>query len=471
MIESIIAWLEQQEAAISAIAGLTAVLALVLGSLNYIFTRKEEPSTDPEGNTGKQSPLTRNRTNKSGATIIGVLHVSHAPDDVRDDAWAQELEDDLETYLSSASLLSVVVPAQENNSQTSQRTDLEAQGAKYLLQTRVSPYHESIRVNANLLDVDTNRHIWSQIYKRSIADFERGGDDVAHLITTQIAIPIIEAEVKRTLALNSEKLDSMTLTRLGYHKFLFRGHDPQEFIESRKLMDKAVELDQKNPQAWAIRALSISTAVMFGFSNDAKADSEIALQDAESAMRIAPSDPLVLYSRGWVAAYQQGYKYGIPFLKKAVELDPSNAHMRADYGFLLLDNNNIEEAKFNVKEAFRLSPLDPRQYIWEFFLAMISMKEGDIEKAIKHFNVTLDFESYLPAYLWKTVALAMLGKVEEAKINVKATANYFFPHYQKKDFLFHIAHMIENPELTAILKQITNAWPEIADTETQGTST
>ncbi|MFT7687479.1 MAG: TolB-like protein/tetratricopeptide (TPR) repeat protein [Candidatus Azotimanducaceae bacterium] len=465
----ILMWLGQKESAISAIAGIAAILAFIVASVKLIFFNSDiEPVQQDELKARDASIPIADDLMES--VTLGILHVNHAENDVRDDEWARELGDDLVTYLASASLFEIVVPPENLISKSDQIASLKSQGASLILQTSVRPSGLQVKVNAILIELRGGQHIWSQNYKRLLSEPVSSGDDVAHLISTQIAIPIIENEVTYYLTLSPDQLNGARLTRLGYHSFVLRGRDPRMFAESKELLDKAIVIAPDNAHAHAVRALCYSTSVIFGFSDDAENDYKIANRDTKIAMRLAPTDSLVLSSKGWTTAFSTGFSHGVPFLKRSVDTDPSNAHMRADYGNILALVGRIEEARHHVEEAFRLSPFDPRHYIWEYFLAFIATAEGDFEKTLDHLNASLNFNSYIPSHIGKVTVLVRLNRIEEAQAKMIEIAKIFHPYYQKENFLDHIARFVPEPEIVKKLKEIAEFWPEISNTETTTSS-
>lgn len=453
----ILDWLDSHESVISALVGIAVLIGIAIGPLGTVFRRSTSSRVEKPGHSGNNDFQTKE---KSG-TSIAILPVNHAKHDTRDDAWALGLYEDLMTFMARSTFLEVVSINEASQSHEAQMDNCLQQGARYAIQTNIRPLGDKIRVNLTLLDVHSGHHLWSELYHRPIADVESAADDLAHMISTQILIPILEAEVARTLESGVDTLDSSTLTRLGYHAFLFGGHDAQTFRKTRKLLDRAVDVGPQDPKALAMRAISTATMTAFGFSGDPDADRKLAFQDAETALRLAPSDAMVLNSMGWVSAFFEGHRKGLHFLEKAVAIDPTNAHLRADFGHMLAVSGDTEGGRKHIEEAFRLSPQDPRQYIWHHYLGTMAFKENLFEEANEHFDITISFAAYSPSYILKITVLVILSRIDQARETMQELAARFKGEYTKQTYLKHIVRLsAQNKKYEAQLIALADEWPE-----------
>ncbi|MEH6637010.1 MAG: hypothetical protein V7700_15925 [Halioglobus sp.] len=458
--DGIVQWLGANESAISAVVGLIALIGLVANFLVQFSRRLRKtatssPRVDSSGSVvGEPGRVISRSTGSTGETVLAVMPITDASYDERDDDWAFELREDMKALLARSSLFRVIFL---DRPQTPE--ELHADGTHYALHIGVRPQGEQVRINTQLVDVRTSQHIWSAVYTRPLAAAVEDSDEVAHIMSTQLVVPIVESEVRHTLARDIKDLDSAALTRLAYHAFLFGGHDAQSFIETRKLANWALEANPRDARALATRAVTIATGVIFGFSEDPEGDRLLAFEDAAMAIKLAPMDAIALHARGWVSTYFRSFKEGAPFLAKAVAADPTNAHIRADYGFMLLGCGDLEGATEKVEEAFKLSPQDPRQYIWSYFRASIARAKGDYDEALAHLDHTIAFAPYPPAYLSKILIYLIREDNQLAKETMIELANRFHPHYSKQKFVENFTRLARTDELTSKMHVIAAEWP------------
>lgn len=389
---------------------------------------------------------------------LAILPVIDKVNDDRDDDWANELNDDLKTILVRSSLFEVRFLSEAVPLDT-----LRSQGMKYALEIRTRPRGADIRITAELTDMRTGGQFWSAYYSRQLGESVGESDFLALQIASQLVPPIIGAEVRHALNLGTDNLSASSLTRLAYHAFLFSGHDGDTFREARKLAEIAVARGPGDARALAARAVTVATAVAFGFSEQRREDKAQAKRDAEAALRLDPTDGLVLHARGWVSAFFDSYEQGLPYLAKSVDADATNAHVQADYGYMLLKCGKIDEAEKQIDRAFTLSPRDPRQYIWNFFRGATAFARGDPERALIFFEQSIALVGYTPAYVGKILACIELDRLDAAKETMLQLAHTFKPYMTPERFLAYVVHNNVRPEIYAQAEQLTAFWPDDGD--------
>ncbi|MEH6637009.1 MAG: hypothetical protein V7700_15920 [Halioglobus sp.] len=462
MLNELLSWLSENEGSISAVVGLTFLVGLALGPIRSVVRRRDN-NTPKEGRADTDEVLAPTQCQtpaNSRDTLLALLPVTHARDDISDDAWARSLDEDLATYLSRSTVVRIVAGGGGNfESLEDILKSLRKRRVRYTLQTRIRPKGDQIRVNTQLIDVATAQYLWSHFYTRELETFETEAEDLAHMIATQVLVPIIQAEVSHALAMDESEWDYRMLTHVGYHAFMFGGRDEDVFRETRKLMNRAVELGPEDPHARATRAISLATTVAFNFSEDPATDVATAKADIELAMRRAPSDATVLHARAWVSGYFEGYKYGVPFLERAIESDPSHPHIRADYAYMLFFSGQTEEGKAQLAQAFRLSEHDPREYIWRFFSGAMSLYEGDPEAAIEHLDISIALATYPVANMTKIIALLVLSREQEARQALEEFAYKCGPTYGQKEFLSYTSGVSKDEALTRKIRKLAEVWP------------
>lgn len=99
-----------------------------------------------------------------------------------------------------------------------------------------------------------------------------------------------------------------------------------------------------------------------------------------------PDDPEVWLRLGRLAARTEGSAAADPFFRRAVQLVPSQASARQQYGLNLLLLGRIADAKRELAEAVRLDPQDADSLA---HLAYCEIKLGEIDAAQRHVRAVL----------------------------------------------------------------------------------
>jgi adenylate cyclase len=292
---------------------------------------------------------------------------------------------------------------------------------RYVIEGSVRKFGDSIRINIQLIDGETEHHVWAERYDCEESRIFSMQDDISQKISAQLSTPLLEAETDRVLRLPPEDIDAWLLTQRALRTFYFAGPEKESAIAAFKLLAQALEKEPEYPYALGFDGHLRGMSLIFGFSENPQRDAELAFSESKKALALAPKDPMILSWYGVVEGFLGSIEAGIAMLQTSIKLNPNNSHARANLGYLLGRMGRVDEGYEHVRMAFELSPNEPRAYIWHFFLG--SLKQGtDQEAALASFEDSLaNFSKYLPAVLARIAMLEMLGRKEEAQ---KAAAEF-----------------------------------------------
>jgi adenylate cyclase len=104
------------------------------------------------------------------------------------------------------------------------------------------------------------------------------------------------------------------------------------------------------------------------------------------------------------------------WLRDAIRIDPSHAAAQANLAFVNNYLNRPEEALPAVELALRLSPHDPRRFLWLPALAGSNYLAGRYKAALRAGQEALAANpSYLPVVRYVIASLGQLGHMEGAR--------------------------------------------------------
>ena len=124
---------------------------------------------------------------------------------------------------------------------------------------------------------------------------------------------------------------------------------------------------------------------------------------------------------GLVDMFTKRAAEGIAECEHALALDRNlaNAHSLIGFGKILI--GRAEETEAHVGEALRLSPRDTLACIWMAYAGIAKNHLGSYEQAVAWCRRAIEANrNFPPAYFWLAVALAQLGRLDEARSAVKA---------------------------------------------------
>jgi TolB-like protein/class 3 adenylate cyclase len=166
--------------------GAIALVGLVLlaGAGFAAWRAMQAPSTPGQWNPGAQRQL-------PDAPSIAVLPFSNMSGKPEDDWFSDGMTETLITDLSRLNNLFVVA---RNSSFAYKGKPLDVRrvgeelGVRYVLEGSVQRTGERLRVNAQLIDAQTGRHLWAERYDRKLADIFEIQDDITQRIVTELDV-------------------------------------------------------------------------------------------------------------------------------------------------------------------------------------------------------------------------------------------------------------------------------------------
>ncbi|MDK1492700.1 FecR domain-containing protein [Sinorhizobium sp. 7-81] len=173
--------------------------------------------------------------------------------------------------------------------------------------------------------------------------------------------------------------------------------------EAREALARAKAIDPEEPAYLLVNARFRATV---------SSDLDGALADLKRATKLAPGDDAAWNELGIVQSDRNAIIEADAAHRRAIELNPENAALHANYARFLMDNDQVAAAKVEIDKA---EALDPRSYAvlaakGRYFLRIGKTEEG--EKAL------LEASAVNPTYGDSLIGLAIgsyqLGAEEEA---------------------------------------------------------
>lgn len=172
-----------------------------------------------------------------------------------------------------------------------------------------------------------------------------------------------------------------SLYRQGHATLGLKGWSEESFNECAGLMRQAIARDPDLAFAHAYLSLILAIGHLVGLVTG-EGWKEEALAAAERAVELDNQDSDVLGYVGCALADMGEYHRGIGMLRRAVELDPSNAQARAALDAALLHIGEQEGIE-HMRQGIRISPRDNRLAAWGALLARGLLSLGRVDEAIE----------------------------------------------------------------------------------------
>jgi TolB-like protein/class 3 adenylate cyclase/Flp pilus assembly protein TadD len=288
---------------------------------------------------------------------------------------------------------------------------------RYAVEGSMQRGSNRVRVNVQLIDTETGKHLWAERFDKPIADLFEMQDEIVSRLANALDTELVVAEAQRAEHLLSP--DAVDFYFQG-RACLNRAQTPQSLMETRGFFERALALDAKNVEALvglSIVDTIIGYAVMSG-------DRKVHLSAAETALAkalaMSPNHALAHATLGAVQIVTDRVLQGIAECQRALELDHNLAAAHALIGHAKHHLGRSAETEAHVNDAVRLSPRDAFLPWWINWVGFSKFALEDYVAAASCFQRSIEVNrnnSY--GHLGLATTLVQLGRLVEAKATLQ----------------------------------------------------
>ncbi len=390
---------------------------------------------------------------------IAVLPFDNMSGDPEQEYFSDGISEDLTTALSRFDGLFVIA---RNSAFTYKGEAVDVRrvgrelGVRYVLEGSVRRAGSRVRINAQLVDAETDRHVWAERFDRQIDDVFELQDDIVASIAATVGPEITLAEIERVRGKRPDTLDAWDLylrATAAYHRMT-----KDDVTEAISLLNNAIEVEPDFASAFALLGHCHAHIGMRGWVRPAREAFEEARRVAEEAVRLAPSSPDSNHALSLVLRVTGDSEQAITAARHAIDLNPNYADAYSALGHALIFSGEFEEGLAACRRAARGSPRDTRGSLLFDAMGHAYFMLGDSENAIEVSKKGLHQDpSLFGAIVTLAGSYAYLGHEAEAKHYIDALLR-FIPRYSfralRKNPMFirpeHIDKLVEGMRLAGL---------------------
>jgi TolB-like protein len=278
----------------------------------------------------------------------------------------------------------------------------------YIMEGSVRRAGDTIRVTAQLIDVGTDTHIWSDTWDREFSDVFAIQDEIAAAVVDAMKVSILN-ETPQVAETDPEAYAFYLQARSFYSERSADGaHRAAEALE------KVFEIDNKYAPAWAMfgevyrngsyvgawepheaypaaRAAALEALkhdensaeahyLLSRIASDYDYDVETAWTEIQIASELAPGNNRIRARRALFSVISDEEFDRVAELQRALHADPLNSTVRMGLGFTYMYNDRVDEAIETFREA---RALDPNIAGVHFRLAQMLTLNGEYDVALE----------------------------------------------------------------------------------------
>lgn len=348
---------------------------------------------------------------------IAVLPFSNLSGDPEQDYFADGMVDDIVTGLSRINWLFVMAKnsthGYKGRAPDRKRVGREL-GVRYLLEGSVRKAGRDVRVSAQMIDASTGATLWAERFDRSSDDIFALQDEIALSAVGAIAPSVRRAEIERVRRQRPDSLDAYDLV-LRAQTDVDSGM-PEQVTRALLLLERAIALDPAYALAHGNAAMSHHC--LFLRAGLREADRDASIRHARSAILHGQDDAAALTLAGFCIG-MDGHDREAAFtaLEAALAISSSSALTYILGSVLLGWGGEAERAIEWSERGLRLSPFDPWAFAAFDAQAMSHLLRGRYDEACRAAYRSVQANpAHSITHVQLTAALAMLGRLEEARV-------------------------------------------------------
>jgi TolB-like protein/Tfp pilus assembly protein PilF len=350
---------------------------------------------------------------------------------------------------------------------------------------RANDIDNTIRVTAQLINVETGQHIWSETYTHQYADVFRIQDEISEAVAAKLKVTLF-ANDKSTPGSGSvrssnpealiafgrgqqelaKRSKESLLAAAGYFQeavtadpnfavayaglsdaktllVSYKFADRSTLAEAEQAVTRALELDPELGIAWASKGL---------LQSQYKDKRDLARESLAKAMTLNPSYAMAVM---WFASLAEDESEKIRLYEIAVKLDPRSPVASFNLAQMYAARGRDAEVMTLFSQMIEADPNYSRGYE---LVANISERNGQIGEAIRNYEQSFELGSNLSVALTISKLYAEIGEFEQADSWYEKVKAEVPDAYKTRVLWFRLGRFIaarEPAEATKLLRTIS----------------
>jgi TolB-like protein/Flp pilus assembly protein TadD len=301
-------------------------------------------------------PLSAYKVDKS----IAVLPFENLSEDNDNAYFADGIQEEILTHLAKIADLKVISRMSTQRYQTKPRnlSEIAKQlGVANIVEGSVQKAADQVRVNVQLVNAQTDTHLWADTFDRKLTDIFGVESEIAKGIAAALQAKLTGRE-EQALAVkptNNPEAYDMYLRGLAFQTRGKTSYSSDLAWKAIGFYERAVQLDPNFTIAWA-RLSHVNALICFNHDNSHGARRDAAKRALENAQKLAPDSPETLLALGY-------------------------------YEFFVLHDYGLAETTFG-----RVSKMVPGSSEALIPLGLVTRRQGHWDKSIAYFEQALDLD-------------------------------------------------------------------------------
>jgi adenylate cyclase len=317
---------------------------------------------------------------------IAVLPFQNMSGDPEQEYFADGITEDILTELSRFRELLVIsrnsVFAYKGKAINAQKVAKEL-SVQYVVEGSVRKSDSRVRITVQLIDAETDRHLWAERYDRELADIFAIQDEVTSSIVSILPGRVAAAAQDRVQRKPPENLVAYECVLAG--KLLHHRSTRADNEAALRMLERAIALDPGYAHAHAWKACVLGQSTVTGWCADVEATRRALIGELTKALSLDENDSDVHRVLAAVnLTVHHDYDKALYHQERALALNPNDDLIVVQQGEVLTWIGQAEEGIDWIQKAMRLNPYHPENF-WSHLgrAYFVARRYGDAVKAFQ----------------------------------------------------------------------------------------
>ncbi len=231
-------------------------------------------------------------------------------------------------------------------------------GANHILEGSVQRAGGRVRVAAQLIEADTDTHVWSHEYDSELKDVFKVQADIAQSVAEAVHAKLTPQEQASIETIPTQNTPAYDLYLRAVAVERRTDAKDEQIREAIGWLDQAVALDPKFALAYALQAHLHDALYWSGFDPSDARRAQVG-RNADLALKLAPELAEAHVAKALFHYHgSRNYEAALAELEIARRLSPSNARVHFLFGPIYRRQGHWDEALASLKRASDLDPLN-----------------------------------------------------------------------------------------------------------------
>src|SRR5215212_2621274 len=233
-------------------------------------------------------------------------------------------------------------------------------GVDYVVEGSVRKAANRVRVTVQLIDAETDTHLWAERYDRELQDIFAIQDEITSAIVATLRGRVEAATQDRAKRKRTENMAAYEYVLTG--KVLHHWSAKQANAEALRMLDRAVDLDPKYAHAHAWRACVLGQSWVNGWCEDRDATWNEIGRELQVALELDDNDADVHRILAALHLTARNHDKAVYHQQRALSLNPNNDLIVVQQGEVLTWIGRPQEGIEWIRKAMRLNPYHPERF-------------------------------------------------------------------------------------------------------------